>query len=174
MSTMTCICIAGASQPKLDLVAKVLAASGMKLLVGDKLQSVTTPRFASESQTERLQTSMSKTGEVASSAVSTNISLTPQRLSQVMQSAKLGELAGWADTNSLNALTEWLRLEPTLCFVLVTRTAEDALAQAKCLLPSVIAIISKFLLSRLRSSSFRTLASACVALWHLRAEPRVV
>jgi hypothetical protein len=112
---MSCICIAGARQPELDLVAKVLAASGMKLLDGG--ESLARPDF-------------SRFGVSQLSHYNTNISLTPQRLSQVIQSASSGELTGWADTNSLNALTKWLRIEPTLCFVLVTSKVVDVLAQA--------------------------------------------
>jgi len=112
---MSCICIAGARQPELDLVAKVLAASGLKLLVSEETRG--TPECI-------------RTGELPLSAVNPNISLTPQRLSQVMHSAQTGELTGWADANSLNALTKWLRIEPTLCFVLVTSKVVDVLAQA--------------------------------------------
>jgi hypothetical protein len=39
-------------------------------------------------------------------------------------------LAGWADTSNLNSLPEWLRIEPSLYFVLVTSKLTDVIAQA--------------------------------------------
>jgi hypothetical protein len=127
---MTCICIAGASQPALDLAAKVLAASGMKLLVSETIESAKKPWLVIEPPNDQLQNSETKAGELPMAAAGLVTSLTPHRLSQVMQAAQSGELAGWASTQNLNALTEWLRIEPTLCFVLVTQKIEDALAQA--------------------------------------------
>lgn len=112
---MSCICITGARQPELDLIAKVLAASGMKVLGGDKTLPTSECRHMGGSHLR---------------GVDSKISLTPQRLSQVIHSAQSGELTGWADTNSLITLTEWLRVEPTLCFVLVTSKVADVLAQA--------------------------------------------
>ena len=97
----------------MDTVAKVLATSGMKLLVSDEGAVVTTlPPHAGDKN------------------FSSDNSVTPQRLLQVMQSAKSNELSGWADTDNLNSLAAWLRIEPTLCFLLVVSKIEDVLARA--------------------------------------------
>lgn len=112
---MSCICIAGSNQFVLDLVAKVLKASGMNLLVGEELQA--------EYKTYLSDVALATVGAARRS-------ITPQRLSQVMQLAKSTHLAGWADTSNLNALPEWLRIEPSLYFVLVTSKLTDVIAQA--------------------------------------------
>ena len=112
---MSCICIAGSNQFVLDLVAKVLKASGMNLLVGEELQA--------DSKTHLSDVALA-------SVVTVGVSITPQRLSQVMQLAKSTHLAGWADTSNLNSLPEWLRIEPSLYFVLVTSKLTDVIAQA--------------------------------------------
>ena len=112
---MSCICIAGENQTALNLVAKVLSAGGMKVLsVGEAHQA---PLHCVRSEPRVSQTDL-------------GISVTSERLSQVMQSAQSRELVGWADVSSLNALAEWLRVEPSLHFVLVTSKAADALAHA--------------------------------------------
>lgn len=103
-------------QPVLDIVAKVLATSGMKLLVHDENALLTAhPSLDSDKNI---------------SPDNSGTSVTPQRLHQVMQSAQSIELTGWADTDNLNALAAWLRIEPTLCFVLVANKLEDVLARA--------------------------------------------
>jgi hypothetical protein len=112
---MSCICIAGSNQFVLDLVAKVLKASGMNLLVGEELQA--------ESKTYLSDVALTSVGAA-------RLSITPQRLSQVIQVAKSTHLAGWADTSNLNSLPEWLRIEPGLYFVLVTSKLTDVIAQA--------------------------------------------
>ena len=113
---MSCLCIAGVTQPVLDIVAKVLVTSGMKLLVSDESTLLTNdPALASEKNI-----SPDKLGT----------SVTPHRLHQVMQLAHSSELTGWADTDNLNALAAWLRIEPTMCFVLVASKIEDVLARA--------------------------------------------
>lgn len=112
---MSCICIAGSNQFVLDLVSKVLKASGMNLLVGEELQA--------ESKTYFSDVALASVGAARRS-------ITPQRLSQVMQLAKSTHLAGWADASNLNALPEWLRIEPSLNFVLVTSKLTDVIAQA--------------------------------------------
>jgi len=112
---MSCICIAGSNEFVLDLVAKVLKASGMNFLVGEELQA--------ESKTYLSDVALASVGAA-------RMSITPQRLSQVMQLAKSTHLAGWADASNLNALPEWLRIEPSLYFVLVTSKLTDVIAQA--------------------------------------------
>ena len=112
---MSCICIAGSNQLALDLVAKVLKTSGMDLLVGDKCQAI----------------ALKGSGDVVSASVdATRASVTPQRLSQVLHAAQSTDLAGWADTSNLNSLSDWLRIEPSLYFVLVTSKLTDVIAQA--------------------------------------------
>ena len=112
---MSCICIAGSNQLALDLVAKVLKASGMDLLVGDKCQAI----------------ALKGSGGVVSASVDVaRKSITPQRLSQVLHAAQSTDLAGWADTSNLNSLSDWLRIEPSLYFVLVTSKLTDVIAQA--------------------------------------------
>ena len=112
---MSCICIAGSNQFVLDLVAKVLKASGMNLLVGEELQA--------GSKTYSSDVPLASVGAA-------RMSITPQRLSQVMQLAKSTHLAGWADTSNLNLLQDWLRIEPSLYFVLLTSKLTDVIAQA--------------------------------------------
>jgi hypothetical protein len=112
---MSCICIAGSNQLALDLVAKVLKESGMNLLEGDEGQT-SLRRRASD--------------KVRISVNGPRISITPERFSQIMQSAQTTELFGWGDSSNLNSLTEWFRIDPTLYFVLVTSKAVDVIAQA--------------------------------------------
>jgi hypothetical protein len=112
---MSCICIAGENQTTLNLVAKVLSASGMKILSVDKAHRA--PSHCVTSEHHVSQTAL-------------GISVTSERLGQVVQSAQSRELVGWADVTSLNALAEWVRIEPSLYFVLVTSKAADALAHA--------------------------------------------
>ncbi|CAN1527373.1 hypothetical protein MCERE10_02058 [Burkholderiaceae bacterium] len=112
---MSCICIAGSNQLVLDLVAKVLKISGMNLLVGDEPQSLGNANSSYDVE------------------ISKNVvkgSILPHRLSQVTRSAHAIEPGGWADTSNLDLLTEWLRIEPSLCFVLVSSKLTNVIAQA--------------------------------------------
>jgi hypothetical protein len=112
---MSCICIAGSNQPVLDLVAKVLKSSGMTLLVNGKVRAISNKNLSAIS------------GTFVDGA---QISITPYRLSKVTQSEQSTELVGWADTSNLHSLTELLRAEPSLRFVLVTSKVTDAIVQA--------------------------------------------
>lgn len=112
---MSCICITGANQAVLDLVAKVLNGSEMRLLPSSNTPPVTKQNLGDE---------------LGASANGFSSTITPQRLSEVVQAARLDELHGWADTGNLLALNQWLRIEPTLRFVLVTSKIVDVLADA--------------------------------------------
>jgi len=112
---MSCICITGANQAVLDLVAKVLNDSEMRLLPS----SITPP-----------VTKQNLGVELGASADGFSSTVTPQRLSEVVQASRSDELHGWADTGNLLVLNQWLRIEPTLRFVLVTSKIVDVLADA--------------------------------------------
>lgn len=112
---MSCICITGANQAVLDLVAKVLNGSEMRLLPSSNTPPVTKQNLGDE---------------LGVSANGFSSTITPQRLSEVVQAARLDELHGWADTGNLLVLNQWLRIEPTLRFVLVTSKIVDVLADA--------------------------------------------
>ena len=112
---MSCVCIAGSNQTALDLVAKVLTISGMNVLEDGEAQTVGKKHVSDDS---------------FSSIDDAKILITPRRRNQVIRSARSTELSGWADIGSLNSLAEWMRIEPSLCFVLVSSKVTDAIGHA--------------------------------------------
>ena len=112
---MSCICITGANQAVLDLVAKVLIGSEMRLLPSSNPPPVTKKNLSDE---------------LGASAAGFSSTVTPQLFSEVVQAARSDELHGWTDTGNLLVLNQWLRIEPTLRFVLVTSKIVDVLADA--------------------------------------------